>query len=276
MNTMYESNGTRLSYSDKRVGLPVIFLHPTPFNSTFWGPLVAELEGVRAIAPDLRGHGESELGTNLPAGAFARAPDAPALTMTQLASDVLALLDSLQLERAVFAGCSIGGYVLLELWRRAPERVKAMAFLCSKPQPDAEANLVRRAATIAQVRAGKFAALLDGMAQTLVGATAVANRPEIVDELRSLIKISPEALIAVQAGLAVRPDSLQTVRSITVPLLAMAGGEDGSVTAAEMAAFCSAQGRCTYSVLADAGHTAAYEQPSAVAGILTRWLSTLV
>jgi 3-oxoadipate enol-lactonase len=94
-----------------------------------------------AIVPDLRGHGLSELGSNLPVGAFARVPDAPVLTMTQLATDVIALLDHLQLESAVFAGCSIGGYVLLELWRRIPERMQGLVFVCSKPQPDAEANL---------------------------------------------------------------------------------------------------------------------------------------
>ena len=64
-------------------------------------------------------HGQSELGGNLPVGGFPRVPDAPVLTMAQLASDVLALLDYFRLPKAVFAGCSIGGYVMLELWRRA-------------------------------------------------------------------------------------------------------------------------------------------------------------
>ena len=108
---------------------------------------------MRAIVPDLRGHGCSELGTDLPVGGFAPVPDAPVLTMAQLAADVLALLDHLKLPEAVFVGCSIGGYVLLELWRRAPERMQGLAFVCSKPQPDAAANLQKRAANIAQARA---------------------------------------------------------------------------------------------------------------------------
>lgn len=275
MNATYESDGSRLSYSDKRLGQPVIFLHPTPFSRTFWNPLIGRLDGVRAIAPDLRGHGESELGTRLPAGHFARVPDAPVLTMEQLASDVLALIDHLKIRQAAFVGCSIGGYVLLELWRRAPERMNALALICSKPQPDAESNLARREATIAQARAGQTSALLDGMVQTLVGATTREKRPDIAAELRGLMKISPEALVAVQAGLGARPDSLPTVSSITVPVLAIAGAEDGGATAAEMEAFCAAPGGCTYSLLADAGHTAAYEQPRAVAEILGRWLSSL-
>jgi 3-oxoadipate enol-lactonase len=197
------------------------------------------------------------------------------LTMGRLASDVLTLLDTLKVQQPVFVGCSIGGYVLLELWRRAPERMKALAFICSKPQPDAESNLARREATIAQVRAGKTETLLGGMVQSLVGATARAKRPQIAKEVRGLMKISAEALVAVQAGLGARPDSLPTVASITVPVLAIAGGEDSAATAAEMEAFCAAPGVCTYSLLANAGHTAAYEQPEVVAAILSSWMSSL-
>ena len=120
MKGTYHSNGTKLSFRDRGKGQTVVFLHPTPLDHAYWVPMVDGLAGVRAIAPDLRGHGASELGPvdSLPAGGFALVPDAPALTVTQLAADVLALLDHLKIEEAVFAGCSIGGYVLLELWRR--------------------------------------------------------------------------------------------------------------------------------------------------------------
>ena len=96
------------------------FCIPRPSIGEYWRPLTKELAGIRAMVPDLRGHGLSELGSAIPAGAFTSVPDAPVLTMAQLASDVLALLDHLRLPRAVFAGSSIGGYVLLELWRRHP------------------------------------------------------------------------------------------------------------------------------------------------------------
>jgi pimeloyl-ACP methyl ester carboxylesterase len=76
----------------------------------------------------------------------------------------------------------------------------------------------------------------------------------------------------VQAGLATRPDSLPTVKTIGVPVLAIAGGEDGAVTAAEMEAFRGAPGGCAYHLLPDAGHFAAYEQPERVAGLMREWL----
>ena len=272
MNGSYVSDGARLSYRESGTGVPVVFLHPTPLDHDYWRPLMEELGGVRAIVPDLRGHGASELGSKLPVGGFVRVPDAPLLTMGQLAADTLALMDHLDVPVAVFAGCSIGGYVLMELWRRAPGRMRGLAIVCSKPQPDAEANLEKRAATIAQARAGGVDALFDGMANSLLGSTAQARRREIVAEIRSRMTLTPEAVVAVQAGLATRPDSVPTVGTIAVPVLAIAGGEDPSTAPAEMEAYQAAPGGCEFHLLPDAGHFAAYEQPQKVAALLAEWL----
>jgi pimeloyl-ACP methyl ester carboxylesterase len=272
MNGVYLSDGARLSFSDTGSGLPVVFLHPTPLDCEFWRPLVKELAGIRAVLPDLRGHGLSDLGSALTVGAFERVPDAPALTMSQLASDIIALLDALKLPTAVFAGCSIGGYVLLELWRQAPRRVRGLAFICSKPQPDAEANLGRRTETIEQARTKGVSALFDGMAQNLVSPTARAERPELLVELRARMTLTPEAVVAVQAGLAARPDSVPTVAAIDVPVLAIAGAEDAGCPPAEVEVFRSAPGGCQFHLLAGTGHFAAYEQPRKVAALLAPWL----
>ncbi len=275
MKGTYEADGAKLGFSDSGAGQAVVFLHPTPVDREYWRPLGEELAGVRAIVPDLRGHGVSDLGASLPVGGFERVPDAPVLTMAQLAADVLALLDHLKIEEAVFAGCSIGGYVLLELWRRAPQRMRGLAFVCSKPQPDAEANLARRAAIIAQARADGVDGIFDGMVQTQIGASARARHPEMVAEMRARMTLSTESLVAVQAGLAVRPDSTPAVASIGVPVLAIAGGEDASVTPAEMEAFRAAPGGCEFHLLPDAWHFAAYEQPRKVAALLAAWLKPL-
>jgi 3-oxoadipate enol-lactonase len=272
MSETYESNGARLRYHEIGQHVPVVFLHPTPLDHQYWIPLVGELAGVRAILPDLRGHGESELGSDLPVGGFSRVPDAPVLTMDRLATDILALLDHLHLPEAVFAGCSIGGYVLLELWRRAPRRVRGLVFVCSKAQPDAETNLARRVETIAKARHEGTASIFDGNAQTLIGATSRAQRPEIVAELRARMTLTADAVVAVQAGLATRPDSVPIVAGIDAPILAVCGGEDPGVTSGEMQAFEASSGECEFHLLPDAGHFAAYERPHAVAALMKPWL----
>ena len=273
MNSLQSSSGARLAFEDSGTGLPIVFLHPTPLDHDYWRPLIERVPGVRAIVPDLRGHGESELGDNLPVGSFSLVPDAPVLTMKQLAQDTLELLDHLSIQQAVFTGCSIGGYVMLELWRQAQERMRGLAFICSKPQPDTEAGSQKRVANIEQARAGDFNKMFDGMAQALTGATARALQPAIVSELRSRMNITQEALVAVQAGLGARLDSLPTVATINVPVLAIAGGEDTTVTPIEIDAFQAVPGGCSYRVLPNAGHFAAYEQPEKIAEIMIGWLA---
>lgn len=273
MTKTYLSSGADLSYQEIGSELPVIFLHPTPLDHFYWLPMIAQLGELRAIVPDFRGHGASQLGTNLPVSGFARVPNAPVLSMGQLAADVLALMDHLALPEAVFVGCSIGGYVMLELWRKAPTRMRGLAIVCSKPQPDAEGNLAKRVETITKARAEGVSGIFDGNAQTLIGASARLRRPEIVRELRERMTLTAEALVATQAGLATRTDSVPDVPSIDAPILAICGGEDPGITEAEMRTFETAAGGCEFHLLPDAGHFAAYEQPAKVAAILAAWLA---
>ncbi|HKF50502.1 MAG TPA: alpha/beta fold hydrolase [Terracidiphilus sp.] len=277
MSAAYISGGAKLAYAEHGAGEPVVFLHPTPLDRDYWRPMIARLKApLRAIAPDFRGHGESEMGGgNLPVGLFARVADAQVLTMRQLAGDVLALLDQLHIEKAVFAGCSIGGYVLLELWRQAPQRMRGLAFVCSKPQADGEAALQKRPDNIAKVRSEGVNGFFDGNANTLLGAATRARHPEMVAEVRARMTLTTEAVVAVQAGLASRPDSVATVATISVPVLSIAGGEDIAISPADMEAFRGAPGGCISHVLPDAGHFAAYEQPTRVAELFADWLQKI-
>jgi pimeloyl-ACP methyl ester carboxylesterase len=150
--------------------------------------------------------------------------------------------------------------------------MRGLAFVCSKPQPDAEANLVKRAETISRAKTEGVDDLFDGMAQSLLSPTARRERPELVSEVRAQMTLTPEALVAVQAGLAARPDSTPAVATIRVPVLAIAGAEDSAVTPAQMEAFRLAPGGCEFHALPGAGHFAAYEQPRKIAAIMAPWL----
>lgn len=276
----YLSHGARLNYFDggSSPGRPVVFLHPTPLSHTYWLPVIAELKHQRSIALDLRGHGGSELegvamAEHLHIGGFA--PGVADLTLGQMAEDVLLLLDNLKIERAAFVGCSIGGYLLLELWRRAPERMEGLGFVCSKAQGDTEAGREKRKETIARIVTEGAETVLDGQVKGLTGATSQKREPELYARLRSMASLTQKAAMAVQAGLGLRPDSIATVATINVPVLAIAGAEDAVCTAAEMEAFKAAPGGCEFHLLAETGHFAACEKPKAVAEHLGRWLDKL-
>lgn len=249
----------KLFYAASGAGPEVVLLHPTPVDHNFWGPLAPSLAGYRLILPDLRGHGRSQLGSS-------------PVSMGVLAQDVIRLLDTLEIEKAHFVGCSIGGYILYELWRKAPQRIATLSIFCSKPQPDSGANKAKRKETIADVQANGTDGFFDTMSQSLVGATARRRDPGIVGAVREMMGMPLESVVAIQRALGDRPDSVPTGKTITVPMLVVAGGEDGSSTPSEMEVLAQAANGAEYSLIADGGHFAAFEQPQVVGAKLRKFL----
>lgn len=256
----YEAEGTRLFYISVGDGSPVVLLHPAPLDHRFWLPVVELLKDrYRLILPDLRGHGWSPMG-------------ASSITIQRLGADIHSLLDHLGVEKTAFVGCSIGGYVLFELWRTVPDRIHSMVFCCSKPQPDSDEAKAKRQATIAAIRTQGVASFFDGSAENLLSGTAKQHQPHLFSQVRSMMMLTAEAAIAMQEGLAARPDSMDTAKTITVPVLAIAAEEDKASSPAEVEALTKAVPQAEYRFLKGTGHLAAFEQPQEVAAIIGGFL----
>jgi pimeloyl-ACP methyl ester carboxylesterase len=108
-----DANGLRLHVAEAGVGFPVVFCHGFPELWYSWRHQLAALEaaGFRGIAPDQRGYGES---------------DAPAAiesySIHHLVGDLVAMLDALQIEKAVVVGHDWGGLVAWQAALLAPHR----------------------------------------------------------------------------------------------------------------------------------------------------------
>jgi len=265
----YFSDGARLFYTALGGGPAVVLLHPTPVDHRFWMPVAEHLAGkYRVIVPDLRGHGQSEAGEG-------------AITVEKLAADAGRLLDHLELLKALFAGCSIGGYTLYEVWRTMPARVEAFAFCCSKAQADSEAARAKREETIAKVRERGTAEFIQSNLETLIGPAARRRWPEKVAEAREMMQAVPvENIIAVQQGLAARPDSVVTARSLRVPCCVIAGGDDPGSTPADMRLLAEQIRNggygAEYNEIPDGGHFLPFEQPEMVGRILRRFFDSVI
>jgi len=265
----FTSDDAQLFYTTVGEGPAVVLLHPTPGDHRFWLRVVESLAGrYRVILPDLRGHGQSEAGNG-------------PITIAKLGADVVRLLDVLGIQRALFAGCSIGGYTLYELWREAPARISALAFCCSRPQADADTNRAKREEWIARIRQRGTADFIEAMLASLIGPTARQRSPEKIAEARDMMQtVKPKAVIAVQQGLAARPDSVETARGIHVPCFVLAGGEDTASPPADMRLLAESIRNGGYGaefhLLRDAGHFAAWEQPQMVGRLLRRFFDSVI
>lgn len=260
-----ERDGARLFYTTMGSGPDVVLLHPTPLHHAFWLPMAEHLASrYRLTLVDLRGHGRSEAG-------------AGPITMSRLAEDVHAVLRASGIMHAAFIGCSIGGYLIYEYWRRFPAQVETMALICGKPQPDSFENRAKRIDLVRSLQQpGGLEKFFDYMATMAVAETAKRRNPGIVATARAMMKgMSLETVIAVQQGLMDRPDSVPTLRTITVPVCAVAGGEDLTNLPAEMRVIPDHVPDAKFHLLEDAGHYAPLEQPEVTGEIVREFLKQI-
>ena len=119
-----EHDGARIWYASYGSGLPVILLHGGLGHSGNWGYQVPALieSGYRAIVIDSRGHGRSTR-------------DERPYTYELMASDVVAVMDALNLEQAGLVGWSDGACTALVLASKAPARVAGVFFFACNMDP---------------------------------------------------------------------------------------------------------------------------------------------
>jgi len=193
--------------------------------------------------------------------------------MQKHATDVARVLDAAGMGKAAFVGCSIGGYILFEFWRRFRERVNALALCDTRPQADtaeARANRLKAAAAVLEHGTEPF---IETMIPKLMGRTTVTTRPDLVDGARAMMrKMSAEDISQVQRGMAERPDSVADLKAINVPTLIAIGEEDLLSTIADGELMRQNIAGSQLKVIPKAGHYAPWEQSEAVGKILRQFL----
>lgn len=245
-------------------GPSVVLLHPFPAHHEFWLPVAEALASrYRLILPDLRGHGESGAG------------EGPA-TMAKHAADIARVMDDARVDRAPLIGVSIGGYALFEYWRRYRGRVAALGLCNTKaPADDAEARAGRLQAAHDVLERGTEP-FLQLMVPRLFGKTTCETRPDLIDgALRMMRQMSPEDVAQVQRGMAERPDSIDTLKTINVPTLLVTGDEDilTGINEAELMRHHIAGSQLR--VIPKAGHYSPWEQPEEATRLLRQFLDSL-
>jgi 3-oxoadipate enol-lactonase len=213
--------------------------------------------------PDLRAHGESGLGHGV-------------ASMQKHASDVARIMSAAGIDRAVMVGVSIGGYILFEFWRCFRDRVSALVLSNTKAgadSPEARSGRLQSADDVLKRGTEPF---FESMLQKLLGETTRHSRPDLVEgALRMMRKMSPEDVATVQRGMAERPDSISTVKSIDVPTLIITGDEDTVTGVPEAEILKQSIRGSEMKVIPKAGHYAAWEQPQEVGRMLRQFLDSV-
>lgn len=248
---MMENNPVQLFYEDIGKGAPMVLLHGFPLDHTIWHPIVPLLQShARLILPDLRGHGRSPA----PPGVY---------EMRMLADDVLALLDTLEIDRVTLVGHSMGGYIALAFARAYPHRLAGLGYVAThaaSDTPEQRANRLRLARKVA--RSG-----VSFLAQEF--APKLTCQPALIEPLQALMSKTPkEGVIGALKGMAERPDSTEFLNSIAVPAVVIAGIQDAMIPLERAQTMAQLLGRAWLVEAPQAAHLPMMENPTIVAHTL--------
>jgi 3-oxoadipate enol-lactonase len=255
------SGDAQISYEMLGDGPTVVLLHPFPANHELWLPVTQQLASrYRVILPDLRGHGDSGVG------------EGPA-TMAKHAADISRVLDDAKVGRAAFAGVSIGGYALFEFWRRNRDRVSSLVLIDTKAAPDTPDGRAGRLQSAADVLERGVEPFIESMLPKLLGETTRHARPDLVEAAQKMmLKMSPEDISLVLKGMADRPDSIPTLKTITIPTLILVGDEDTLTPVADAELIKQNISGSQLRVIPKAGHYAVWEQHEETGKVLRQFL----
>lgn len=237
-------------YDDLGKGDPVVLIHAFPLSRKMWKSQAALLakNGFRVILPDLPGFGEND--------------PAPKYSIREMAKQIAELLDSLQIDKAIIGGLSMGGYVSFELFRLIPEKFSALILCDTTYLADSEEKRISRFILISKIEDQGSGALTENMLPLLTSDQTKLNNPLLTAELEEIFsKINPESAINALRSMAERNDSSDVLRQISIPTLLIFGEFDKVTNLDNARKMNQSITDSELVVLENAGHYSNLEQP---------------
>jgi pimeloyl-ACP methyl ester carboxylesterase len=235
-------------------GPVVVLLHSFLMDGRMFAPQLPALDGFRCITIDERGHG----GT----------PASGPFDYWDVARDVLAVLDALDVPRAAVVGTSQGGFVALRMALLAPSRVTSLAVLgTSAAAEDPAVATGYRAVLDAWVTGGAPPEVLDGVATICFGSF------EVGEWKQRWASVAPDQLTLTMTALVDRDAVLDRAGEITCPALVLHGTADLAYPVERAAELASALPGAEPLVVVEGGaHFLSYTHADEVNPHLVRFL----
>jgi pimeloyl-ACP methyl ester carboxylesterase len=220
--TARAGEGVRIAWRSYGAGEPVVLVMGFMGSGHAWFRLVPHLAaGRRVIVLDNRGTGESDR----PGGLW---------SMTDLAGDVLAVLDDAEVERPHVIGASMGGMVVQHLALEHPERTRSLTLCCTSARGGGRSGpppwrMLASLALRPLIGAGRTLRIASPL---LYSARTRRDRDRLAEEvvLRAA-DATPLRTAPAQFAAIARHDTREALAWLSIPVLVLHGAEDSLVPA---------------------------------------------
>jgi len=209
---------TRFFYRKFGSGPAIVLLHGFPESGVLWQQVWPELaERFTILVPDLPGSGQSGRGREK-------------VTMESMAEVVNGMLEAENIDSAVFAGHSMGGYVSLAFAAKYGQKVKGLSMVHSTAYGDDEEKKNNRRKVIELIRKGGREAFIRQMIPALFSPSTREARPGIVEkQVESGLQLEAESLIAYYEAMIERPERTDMLTGAGFPVQWIIGKDDTGV-----------------------------------------------
>ena len=198
--------------------------------------------------------------------------DVPDLTRHDSLADLAEAVLGEAPERFALAGLSMGGYVALEVFRRAPERVERLALLDTSARPDSDEQRRRRTGLIQLADMGRFKGVTPRLLPMLVHPDRLDDPAVTGPIFEMAARVGRDGFIRQQKAILSRRDSRDLLAEIACPALVVCGRQD-QLTPLHLAEEIAAGIRGAHlDIVEDCGHLPALERSEITTGLMRRWL----
>ena len=189
--------------------------------------------------------------------------------MADYSLEIVAVLDQLGIARAVLAGISMGGYIVMQILRDAIHRIDGLILIGTRERSDSDQAREDRYKTIAEIEGNGKENIVDSMLPKMI------FNEDRRDAFRTIMMTASEpGMIAAQRAMAARVDSVATLRGVRVPALIIVGDHD-PITSFDDAKRMGSMIRGSKVVLVpNAAHASNFDQPDAFNRAVTDFLGT--
>jgi pimeloyl-ACP methyl ester carboxylesterase len=245
-------NHTEIFYETAGTGTPLVLIHGHPFDHTMWSPQFEAFSAqYRVITPDLRGYGKSSM------------PDSGPTRFEDYATDILLLLNRLKISSYHLAGLSMGGQIIMEMFRQAPAKVKTLIFadtFAGLDTPEAKQARNDMANRLEKEGMDSYA---NELIYKMIKPGHVSSMPQVADHVLKMMKAtSPKAAASALRARSERIDYLNEVLpQINVPTMVIVGRDDEFTPVAKAVEIRDSLQNCKLVIIEDAGHMPNLEQP---------------
>lgn len=255
-------NGLGLYFEDEGRGMVVVLVHGLRCSSVTWRHQIPALSSkFRVIAPDLRGHGQ----TDKPAGPYA---------VDDWINDLKQLLDRLELSRVVLIGHSLGGGVVQAFTFAHPNRVAALGLIATSPERTARVSeALLRSALIAE-REGRLPPA-EATLRARVGRGFAEAHPEEMRIEAASMGDDARAYAAACVANSARKGWTLRLPEVSVPVIYVAGDQDRADTARNAELYRQHLPDVETHILPGVGHMVPMEAPGRLNPLLLAFLERL-